>query len=192
MPWLRWGRWQSPAVPPRRRRRTPPLHHRPERDHGHGRHRDGEDGAEHDGDVLETVNQPVTDQLRAQLVAAGAALNSIPVAEYTGLAPGLTYYAYDSATQTYWAAARLVPAPTSDPSNPSRAQVASQDEGSYYLFRQPRGELDGLRRRRTPARTPRARPPYRRRWPRSGAGPPGAADRPTPDRQGHQPRAVLP
>jgi hypothetical protein len=86
-----------------------------------------------------TVNQPVTDQLRAQLVAAGAALNSIPVAQYTGLAPGLTYYAYDSATQTYWAAARLVPAPTSDPSNPSRAQVASQDDGSYYLFRQPRG-----------------------------------------------------
>lgn len=85
------------------------------------------------------VNQPVTDQLRAQLVAAGAALNNIPVAEYTGLAPGLTYYAYDGATQTYWAAARLVPAPTSDSSNPSRAQVASQDEGSYYLFRQPRG-----------------------------------------------------
>jgi hypothetical protein len=72
-------------------------------------------------------------------VAAGAALNNIPVAEYTGLAPGLTYYAYDGATQTYWAAARLVPAPTSDPSNPSQAQVASQDEGSYYLFRQPRG-----------------------------------------------------
>jgi hypothetical protein len=85
------------------------------------------------------VNQPVTDQLRTQLVAAGAALNNIPVAQYTGLAPGLTYYAYDGATQTYWAAARLVPAPTSDPSNPSRAQVASQDDGSYYLFRQPRG-----------------------------------------------------
>jgi hypothetical protein len=85
------------------------------------------------------VNQAVTDQLRVQLVAAGAALNSIPVAEYTGLAPGLTYYAYDNATQTYWAGARLVPAPTSDPSNPSRAQVASQDDGSYYLFRQPRG-----------------------------------------------------
>jgi hypothetical protein len=85
------------------------------------------------------VNQPVTDQLRAQLVAAGAALNNIPVAQYTGLAPGLTYYAYDGATQTYWAAARLVPAPTSDPSNPSQAQVASQDDGSYYLFRQPRG-----------------------------------------------------
>jgi hypothetical protein len=85
------------------------------------------------------VNQPVTDQLRVQLVAAGAALNNIPVAEYTGLAPGHTYYAYDSAIQTYWAGARLVPAATSDPSNPSRAQVASQDDGSYYLFRQPRG-----------------------------------------------------
>jgi hypothetical protein len=85
------------------------------------------------------ANLPVTDQIRSQLVAAGADLNSIPVAEYTGLAPGLTYYALDKESGTYWAGARLVPAPSSDLSSPTRAQVASQDAGSYYLFSQPKG-----------------------------------------------------
>jgi len=82
------------------------------------------------------VNLPVTDQIRSQLVAAGAAVNDIPTAEYSGLAPGLTYYALDRTTHTYWAGARLVPAPSNDPSSPTRAQVASQDEGSYYVFTQ--------------------------------------------------------
>jgi hypothetical protein len=85
------------------------------------------------------ANIPVTDQIRAQLVAAGAGVNNIPVAQYTGLAPGLTYYALDRATATYWAGARLVPAPSSDPSSPTQAQVASQDDGSYYIFTQPQG-----------------------------------------------------
>ena len=81
------------------------------------------------------VNVAVTDQVRSQLVAAGAAVNAIPVAQYRGLAAGLTYEALDRSTGTYWAGARLVPAPSSDPSNPTRAQVASQDDGSYYIFR---------------------------------------------------------
>ena len=81
------------------------------------------------------VNVAVTDQVRSQLLAAGAATNGIPVAQYSGLAPGLTYEALDRSTGTYWAGARLVPAPSSDPSNPTRAQVASQDDGSYYIFR---------------------------------------------------------
>jgi hypothetical protein len=85
------------------------------------------------------VNVAVSDQIRTQLVAAGAALNNIPAAQYTGLAPGLTYYAFDRATNTYWAGARLVPAPSADPSAPTQAQVSSQDEGSYYVFRQPAG-----------------------------------------------------
>jgi len=55
------------------------------------------------------------------------------------LTPGLTYYAYDRSSQTYWAGAQLAPASSSDPSNPTRAQVASQDDGSYYIFTQPRG-----------------------------------------------------
>ncbi len=87
----------------------------------------------------EAVDLSVTDQIRSQLVAAGAASNDLPASEYTGLAPGLTYYALDKASDAYWAAARLVPAPSSDPSNPTRAQVASQDAGSYYVFSKPPG-----------------------------------------------------
>jgi hypothetical protein len=66
-------------------------------------------------------------------------LNDIPVSEFSGLAPGLTYYALDQSTGTYWAGARLVAAPSSDPSNPTRAQVSTQDEGSYYVFRRSGG-----------------------------------------------------
>ena len=83
------------------------------------------------------TNVPVTNQIRSQLVAAAAALNNIPASEYTGLAPGLTYYALDNQTNIYWAGARLVPAPSTDPSQPTQAQVSSQDTGSYYVFQQP-------------------------------------------------------
>jgi hypothetical protein len=88
---------------------------------------------------LAAADVAVTAAIRAQLVAAGAAVNGIPVAEYTGLAPGLTYLALDRSTNTYWAGARLVPAPSADPSAPTRAQVASQDDGSYYIFSRPEG-----------------------------------------------------
>lgn len=84
-------------------------------------------------------NAPISDAIRSQLVAAGAVLNSIPVSEYSGLAAGLTYYAIDRTTNTYWAAARLVPVPSPDPAAPTQAQVASQDDGSYYVFSEPRG-----------------------------------------------------
>jgi len=83
------------------------------------------------------VNVTVSDQIRSQLVASGAALNNIPASQFTGLAPGLTYYALDEATKTYWAGARLVPAPSSNPSSPTQAQISSQDAGSYYLFKRP-------------------------------------------------------
>jgi hypothetical protein len=85
------------------------------------------------------ANVPVTDQVRSELVAAAAALQDIPVAQFSGLAPGLTYYGQDKTTGTYWAGARLVAAPSSDPSNPTRAQVSTQDEGSYYVFSKPSG-----------------------------------------------------
>ena len=79
-------------------------------------------------------NLVVTDQIRAQLVAAGAALNSIPASEYTGLRPGGTFYAYDPATRTDWAGAALVASPSSQ-----RAQVSTQDDGAYLLFERPQG-----------------------------------------------------
>jgi hypothetical protein len=76
----------------------------------------------------------VTADLRSQLVAAGAAHNSLPASDYTGLRPGETYYAYDAGTQTYWAGASLDPSPSSTP-----AQVAAQDDGAYLLFSRVRG-----------------------------------------------------
>jgi hypothetical protein len=89
-------------------------------------------------------NLPVTDAIRSQLVQAGAALNHLSSSDYTGLRAGSTFYAYDPATSTYWAAAAM------DPSSASMAaQVASQDDGSYLLFTQPTGggwtaQNDGL------------------------------------------------
>jgi hypothetical protein len=72
-------------------------------------------------------NLAVTDQVRAQLVAAGASYNNVPASDYSGLEPGLTYYAYDPASDTYWAGAGLVGATY-------RAQVSTQDDGSYMIF----------------------------------------------------------
>jgi hypothetical protein len=80
------------------------------------------------------VNLKVDDGLRAELVQAGANLKGIPASEFVGLKPGLTYYAYDPDTLTYWAGARLVPSPTSE-----RAQVSSQDAGAYTLFKKIKG-----------------------------------------------------
>jgi hypothetical protein len=85
------------------------------------------------------ANVPVTDQVRSELVAAAAALQHIPVVQFSGLAPGLTYYGLDKTTATYWAGARLVAAPTADASNPTQAQISTQDEGSYYVFQKPSG-----------------------------------------------------
>jgi outer membrane murein-binding lipoprotein Lpp len=79
-------------------------------------------------------NLPVTNDIRSQLVQAGAALNSLPASDYTGLAPGTTYYAYDPVTATYWAAGALAPSPSSE-----QAQVSAQDDGSYLLFSRPAG-----------------------------------------------------
>ncbi len=84
--------------------------------------------------ALTTANLVVTDEIRSELTAAGAALNSLPATSYTGLRPGETYYAYDAATQTYWASSGLVPSASSMP-----AQVSTQDDGAYLLFSRPAG-----------------------------------------------------
>jgi hypothetical protein len=74
------------------------------------------------------VNLPVTDDVRAQLVQAGAVLTRQPAGQYTGLQPGKTYYAYDPDNDTYWAAAAL--------SGPKtfQAAVMLQDANSYMIF----------------------------------------------------------
>jgi hypothetical protein len=75
------------------------------------------------------VNLAVTDDVRAQLLQAGATLTSHPASEYTGLEPGNTYYAYDPNSETYWAAAALSGPKTFD------AGVMLQDANSYIMFR---------------------------------------------------------
>lgn len=80
------------------------------------------------------TNLRVTDTIRAQLLAAGAAVKGLPTSDYVGLTAGLTYYAYDADTQTYWAGASLDPAP-----NAYQAQVDNQDEGYYLIFQRPAG-----------------------------------------------------
>jgi hypothetical protein len=75
------------------------------------------------------VNLTVPDDVRAQLVQAGAVLTGRPAAEFTGLQPGETYYAYDPNSDTYWAAAALSGPKTFD------AGVMLQDANSYMMFR---------------------------------------------------------
>ena len=78
------------------------------------------------------VNLLVTQDVRGELVQAGAALNGLTAADYDGLLPGMTYYTYDPMTATYWAGTALSPSPAS-----TQAQVSSQDDGSYLLFERP-------------------------------------------------------
>ncbi|MGC2486311.1 MAG: hypothetical protein WA359_08720 [Acidimicrobiales bacterium] len=74
-------------------------------------------------------NLIVTPTVRASLLAAGAASHDLPLKDYVGLAKGETYYGFDEVNKTYYAGAGLDPSP-----NSMEAQVASQDDGAYYLF----------------------------------------------------------
>ncbi len=80
-----------------------------------------------------TNNLIITDAVRAQLLRAGAALNNLPAADFVGLVPGDSYYAYDGLTATYWAGAKL------EPGSSTKAQVSVQDDGAYVLFHRPGG-----------------------------------------------------
>jgi hypothetical protein len=80
-----------------------------------------------------THNLTITDADRTQLVQAAAALNNVPAADFVGLVPGDTYFAYDGPTATYWAGAKL------DPGSSQPAQVSTQDDGAYVLFHRPAG-----------------------------------------------------
>ncbi len=76
------------------------------------------------------VNLTVTDDVRDQLVKAGAVVTGRPASEYRGLRPGKTYYAYQpgSVEATYWAAAAL------DGPKTELAGIRLQDQNSYILF----------------------------------------------------------
>jgi hypothetical protein len=71
----------------------------------------------------------VTPAVRQALLVAGAASHTLPVADFTGLVHGTTYYAYDPMDQEYWAGAALVPSHSS-----MAAQVSVQDDGAYDVF----------------------------------------------------------
>jgi hypothetical protein len=75
-------------------------------------------------------NLVVTNAIRSQLLAAGAALHKLPVSDYTGLVKGQTYYALDPATGDRWAGAALIPSKDSQ-----KAQIGNQDDGAYLVFR---------------------------------------------------------
>ena len=77
-------------------------------------------------------NLVVDNTVRAQLLAAGAALHKLPTTDYTGLVPKETYYAYNPATNTYWAGAGLVASKKS-----MQAQIGDQDDGAYLVFDRP-------------------------------------------------------
>jgi len=79
-------------------------------------------------------NLALTGPVRAQLVAAAAKLNGLPASAYLGLDQGESYYGFDPATSTYWAGGALDPSPSSE-----RAQVSVQDDGGYYVFKEPAG-----------------------------------------------------
>jgi len=79
--------------------------------------------------VAVTRDLVVTPAIRAGLMAADAAYHSLPVSDYTGLDPGMTYYAFDPANSTYYAAAGLIASP-----NSQQAQIGDQDDGGYNLF----------------------------------------------------------
>ena len=86
-------------------------------------------------------NLPITDAIRSELVAARAAQVGIPPATYLGLTAGSAYFALDTATNTYWAAAQMaVPSTSAAPGTDIyKAQVSSQDDGGYLVFSRPSG-----------------------------------------------------
>lgn len=68
--------------------------------------------------------------MRSQLTAAYVALRQISASDVSGTYPDSVYYAYDAATNTYWAMAQFVPSKTA----PANVAVNFQDGGSSGLF----------------------------------------------------------
>jgi len=75
------------------------------------------------------VNMPLTDDVRAELVQAGAVLTGRSASEFTGLRAGKSYYAYVPGQDMYYAAAAL------DGAKTEIAAINLQDQNSYMMFR---------------------------------------------------------
>jgi hypothetical protein len=80
------------------------------------------------------TNLVVTASVRLSLLDAAARYHQLPASDYTGLQPHNTYFAFDPATNHYYAAAGLVPSPHS-----LQAQIGTQDDGGYNLFTKVKG-----------------------------------------------------
>ena len=74
-------------------------------------------------------NLKLTAPVVVALVDADAAFKRLPPNDFVGLRDA--YYAYDSASSAYWAAAEVVPSPSA-----YQAEVSSQDDGGYTVFHQ--------------------------------------------------------
>lgn len=77
---------------------------------------------------------PVTIKVRHGLFDAAAAYHQLPASDFTGFLANKTYYAFDSKTNVYYAAAGLVASPHS-----LQAQIGDQDDGAYNLFTRAKG-----------------------------------------------------
>lgn len=75
-------------------------------------------------------NLPVSRDVRAELSTAYVNLRGISLSEIAGTRPGSVYYAYDPATDTYWAEANFVPSRTAS----GKVLVGFQDGASIGLF----------------------------------------------------------
>lgn len=75
------------------------------------------------------VNLPLTDDVRAQLVEAGAVLTGRPVSEFTGLRLANAFLAEYPGSHNQYAAAALEAAPGA-----FEAGVNLQDQNSYMVF----------------------------------------------------------
>lgn len=81
-------------------------------------------------------NLTLTQEIRHELLLARAKATHLPDDAFVRLYKGSAYYTIDNDTRTYWAAGSTVPN-----HHYIRAEVYSQDEGAYTIFRlQPGGE----------------------------------------------------
>jgi len=76
-------------------------------------------------------NLLVTSTIRADLTAAFVAQKGISSSDVAGTYPGSVYYAYDPATNAYWAVAQFKSSRTA----PVSVLVGFQDGGNFGLFR---------------------------------------------------------
>ncbi|HJQ06251.1 MAG TPA: hypothetical protein VJ872_12440 [Nocardioides sp.] len=86
------------------------------------------------GHVGTARNLPLTPAVRRQLLGAATRSHQAKPGSFSGFEHGSTYYAYDRATRTWWAAGALVAV---DPTG--SAAVSLNDEGAYDVLHRTAG-----------------------------------------------------